>query len=310
MRQLDVFSLTNLVCGEGVSLYCCWAKPVSLFKAAPFVSSVIHPCTVFTGRAVVSRPVAAMPSSTTMSVGVVKVSKKQLKARAARFAHAELPDPPPKRVFAHSEGVVYISDPKQKLLDLCKRKVAAGEALSDLQYDALLRYGVDPGTVGARRAIVGLEGGRQTAGGTPRAAAPRSALGSGHKRARAESAPSAPTPVVVLRPPSMAAGGSSGSGSNSASTPTVLLRNGSTGGGAVPPGSLLDTLPTHPKKRSKVLRQVIHRLRALSSRQQAGETLTATEEWTLAQFPAVTAEFHRVSSQRGGHVIDVDEGDD
>ncbi len=67
-------------------------------------------------------------------------------ARAARGARFAVPAPVPassKKVFAHPERIVLASDPLVPLVKLARRRLAAGEALTELQIAKLAEAGID-----------------------------------------------------------------------------------------------------------------------------------------------------------------------
>jgi hypothetical protein len=67
-------------------------------------------------------------------------------ARAERFAaEAAAGGPAPiKKTFAHPEKISVGGDPVGALLNLCRRRLAAGHALSDAQLRGLADYGLSP----------------------------------------------------------------------------------------------------------------------------------------------------------------------
>lgn len=203
------------------------------------------------------------------------MSKKLLKQREKRFSQ-EVVVEPPKKVFSHSEGIVYLSaDPKVKLLDLCKRKLAAGETLTDLQYDALLRYGVDPGTIGATRRIVGVDYSSSSAS----SASSAQAHPASHKRAR-EDAPAGSsnsgTPKVVLRKDSIA--------SVSSTTPKVIYTSAMSAACT----ALLAALPSEPAQRVKACRKQLHKIADLNGKKASGQALSSEEESLVGAKSAIS----------------------
>lgn len=91
------------------------------------------------------------------SIGGVRVDKAAKHARAARFAAdaaAGVPEAPERR-FAHPDFArdkITRTDPAEKLVSLCRRKLAAGEALSPVQLAALAAAGVNAGALAAEAA--------------------------------------------------------------------------------------------------------------------------------------------------------------
>lgn len=80
------------------------------------------------------------------SIGGLSIDKHSKKLRAQRFAadEAEGPPPLPERKFAHpvKKQDIKRTDPEEKLISLCKRKLANGEGLSEAQVAALSRIGL------------------------------------------------------------------------------------------------------------------------------------------------------------------------
>lgn len=79
--------------------------------------------------------------------GAASLGAAARQARAARFAAeaAAGAPPPPERRFAHADferAKIVRTDPEEKLLGLCRRKLLGGDALSDVQLAALGRLGV------------------------------------------------------------------------------------------------------------------------------------------------------------------------
>jgi hypothetical protein len=86
------------------------------------------------------------------SIGGIKIGKAARAERAARFAadKAGPPPPPPERRIAHPDferSRIQRSDPEEKLVALCRRKLINGEALTPPQQAALAKLGLTPEAV-------------------------------------------------------------------------------------------------------------------------------------------------------------------
>lgn len=82
---------------------------------------------------------------------MLRATSAEKKQRAARFSSAEggtIPDPPVKKM-AHQDVAIKVKGSQTALVDLCRRRIANGEALTPSQEEALTRAGLSAETLRA-----------------------------------------------------------------------------------------------------------------------------------------------------------------